>query len=514
MNFYRLAMMLGAQRWVPLVLIGLGLLLLIAGLYPLLRNGGLFKPLPPPRRLLTCLAATALGIGLPSLGGWVMFQRPESRPGSLLVFRDLDDENDPEALKLLKEATFARPGKTQTRGDDWPQWRGPNRDGVSPERGLRTDWSASPLPVAWKRPLGGGYSSPVVADGRLFVMDRQGSLERVVCLDASSGQERWVFGYPVDYEAMQFSAGPRSTPAVADGRVYTLGATGVLLCLAADSPEGHPVVQWRHDLPKEYKAPVPQWGMACSPLVDGAFVYVQPGGPDNTLAAFDRRTGRLAWHALGDPTGYSSPVAATVAEVRQIVCCTSRATAGVSAADGRQLWYYRWPTAFDANIATPVVVGDYVFIASAYGSGCVLLELRPDGAGGTRARQVYIKRRLMRNHHATAVPYEGCMYGFDTGGSVSTGPNVLQCVDLRTGQERWSTREVTKGSLILADGHLLILSQDGTLSAVAATPTRFRRTGAMPGVLKGEDCWSLPALASGRLYLRDHQEVVCLELKR
>lgn len=526
MNLDRLAMQLGAMHWVPLFLIGMGLVLLVAGFYPLIKDGGLFKPLPPPRKLITCLTAAALGIGMPALGGWVMVKRPESRPGSFnpfTAFKEAEDENDSEALARLKDATFDWPATAVKKESwfNWPQWRGPTRDGISGDADLRTDWMAGAPPVVWKHSIGGGYSAPVVFEHDLCVMDRRGSQERVVCLDARTGKDRWAYSYPVDYGSLGFGEGPRATPAMVKDAIYTVGATGNFLCLSEGGPDRQPVVRWRHDLLQEFGASMPGWGVACSPLVDGDMVYVEPGGSGGTVAGFNRHTGQLVWKALSGPAGYSSPVLATFVGnrarneiIRQLICYTNRGVVGLRAADGTVLWQYSWPTSFDANIATPIVAGNYVFISSAYGVGCALLELMPDGSGGIRARPVYVKHRQMRSHHATPVLYQENLYGFDTGGSMATGPNLLQCMDLRTGQVRWSTREIEKGTLIAAAGHLLILSQNGTLCSVEATPDAFRRTGAVAGLLKGNQCWALPALADGRLYLRDHEKLVCLDLRK
>jgi outer membrane protein assembly factor BamB len=257
----------------------------------------------------------------------------------------------------------------------------------------------------------------------------------------------------------------------------------------------------------EFAAHLPDWGVACSALIDGGLVCVQPGGDRGSVVAFDRRTGGVVWHALSDVSGYSSPVAATAAGAHQIICFTGLGATGLRAADGSQLWYYPWSTTYNANIATPIVAGDYAFISSDYGSGCALLHLKPGKGAGVDVEPVYVKRnKLMRNHHSSCVLHDGYLYGFDD--------STLKCVDLRRGEEKWSSRSVNKGCVLYADGHLIILSEDGTLSLAEATPTGFPEKGKMPNLLKGSDCWSLPALAAGRLYLRDHTQLICLDVRK
>jgi outer membrane protein assembly factor BamB len=416
-----------------------------------------------------------------------------------------DEQENLAELERLKTATLSSSKEPVVPGE-WPQWRGPRRDGISSETGLRTDWAKAPPTVVWKRPLGGGYSSIAVIDNRLYTMDRQGNEERILCLDAKTGNELWVHRYTANYGNLSYGNGPRATPTISDGRVYTVGATGIFLCMEAAPSDGQPHELWKHDLMKEFGAQMPGWGVACSPLVDGDLVWVQPGGPSASVAAFDRRTGKVVHRALSEPSGYSSPVAATAAGVHQIVCCTGQAAVGLDPTNGKQLWYFPWPTP-NGIIATPIVASDYVFVSSAYNTGCALVHLKSEGHGAIAAEPVYVKRnKLMRNHHASSVLHEGYLYGFDDA--------ILKCVDLRRGKEKWSSRDVGKGCLLFADGHLIVLSENGTLTLAEASPAGYREKGRMAGVLTGADCWALPALAGGQLYLRDHKQLVCLDLMK
>lgn len=478
----------------------LGVLLLGAGLVSAIRfairQGARAAA---PKRILFLLLSGGLLVGCV---GFVVWQRPQAF--MQLIQGDVDN-----AARLRELQTASLETERPAAQAGWPQWQGPGRDCISHERELNTDWARRAPAVLWKHPVGGGYSSVAVVDGRLYATDRAGEEERVLCLDAASGRELWVFSYPARYAGFQSHAtGPRATPLVHDGRVYTVGATGRFLCLEAVPAGDQPTVLWDHDLLTEFAARLPAWGVASSPLIEGDLVCVQPGSTRGSVAAFDRRTGKLVWSALSEVSGYSSPVAATVAGARQIICLTGKGLVGLRPADGARLWYYPWATEYDANIATPIVAGDYVFISSDYGAGCALLKVSSAGPDEQTAEPVYVRRnRLMRNHHSSCVLHDGHLYGFDS------PPGVLKCVDLRTGEEKWMARNLRKGSLIYADGHLLVLTEHGTLALVEATPAGFRKKGEVANALQGSECWALPALASGRLYLRDHQQIVCLDLK-
>jgi outer membrane protein assembly factor BamB len=445
------------------------------------------------RREKKALVPGVLGILALAVIGLVLSYHPEAIAG------------DSEAFEKITgvEMTVAALSR-----EDWPQWRGVNRDGIGKAPGLLSDWSKTPPKQLWTAPCGGGYSSLAITGGRVYTQDFKDGNERVICLDAETGKERWVHAYAAPYSKLGngYAGGPRATPTVHDGRIYTVGATGMFLCLEA--PLDRPKLLWQHDLTDEFNGHLPQWGLAGSPLVEGDLVVVQPGGKDGSVAAFHRVTGEKVWSALVEAVGYSSPVAATMSGERQLLVFTGARLVGMRPKDGKELWSYTWQTSFDANIATPLVAGDLVFISSGYNHGCALLKIVADG-GAFKAEEVFVRRnKLMRNHHMTCVFKDGFIYGYDD------GRNELKCVDLRTAKEAWSTNKLTKGCLILAEGHLLVMTQDGTLALVEATPDAFRLKGTIQGVLTGSDCWALPALADGRLYVRDHAKVVCLQVRQ
>ncbi len=418
-----------------------------------------------------------------------------------------------ERLRKLQETDLSQRNPLDALPGEWPQWRGPRRDGVSDEKNLRTDWVQTPPRELWRKKIHAGYSSIAIVGGRLYTQDRVGGDERVVCLDAKTGEELWVYAYAADYGdfTQDPNGGPRATPAIFDGRVYTVGASGAFLCLNAQPGPEQGKLLWRHDLFPQFKARMPTWGLSGSPLIEADLVIVQPGGSKGAVAAFDRKTGDLRWAALGDPAGYSSPMAATAGGQRQIICFTGKGLAGLRPTDGKQLWYHKWITGHEANIATPIVAADYVFISSNYSKGCALLELIADGTDGVRVGRVYEKLRgsLMDNHHATSVLFQEHLYGYDEEAS------SYKCVALKTGEEKWRTSEITKGCALCADGHLFTLSERGLLACVEATPEGVRIKGQLP-VFEGSGAssiWALPALANGRLYVRNHREIVCFDLK-
>jgi outer membrane protein assembly factor BamB len=391
---------------------------------------------------------------------------------------------------------------------DWPQWRGSNRDGVSRETGLLDQWPDDGPPLAWKRPIGRGFSSFAVANGRLYTMDQEEtgstpeqSSECVVCLDARTGSELWRFRYPNRYDE-RFGPGPRSSPAVDGDFVYAVGPTGILHCLHA----GTGAKVWRCDLLEAFSAPAMQYGVSFSPLIEGNLIYVMPGGPNgNSVAALDKSTGALIWKALDDPASYSSPVAMTMDGVRQVLFLTNTALVSLTL-DGRKLWRFPWQAVGGFNIATPIVVGRYVFVASGYGKGCAMLEVTAGPDGTLRADRVYEHNRL-RPYFASPVRVGDHIYGFDQ--------MDLVCMNVRTGAIAWrekAIRTFKKGSLVAADGHLIVFGEAGTLTLLEATPAEYREKSTCK--ISPTRCWAAPALAEGRLYVRDDAQIFCFDLRK
>ncbi len=403
---------------------------------------------------------------------------------------------------------------------DWPQWRGPNRDGKSPETGLLHALPEGGPKLAWKREsldeIGTGYGSPAVVGGRLYLIGgstaKVGAEESVHCLDAATGEPVWTAKLKTSPGKFLdgWGGGPRSTPTVAGDRLYVLGATGDLTCLTvADGKE-----VWAKNLVKDFGGKVPQWGYSESPLVDGARVVVTPGGKKGVVA-LDAKTGETAWvtEKLGDDAGYSSLVVAEVGGVRQYVTQTAAHGVGVRASDGKLLWSVGEIGRKIAVIPTPVVAGDLVFFTAGYGAGCELYKLEPEG-DGTKATKVYSKNKVVATHHGGVVEYEGKIYGHsDSSGWV--------CFDYKTGPDEpvWSSKKLDKGSITYADGHFYCYGESkGTLVQIKATPEGWQEVGRFtipklsptrPGQGK---VWTHPVVAGGKLYLRDYEHLYCYDI--
>ncbi|HKI03838.1 MAG TPA: PQQ-binding-like beta-propeller repeat protein [Thermoanaerobaculia bacterium] len=385
-----------------------------------------------------------------------------------------------------------------TLAADWPQFRGPNRDGISPETAVLKSWPASGPKVLWKVPLGEGYSQVVSAKGRLFTLAGQGGDEVAAALDAATGKQVWRVRIDRKYESGQGN-GPRSTPTVDGDLVYVLSASGKLAALRTANGQ----VAWQHDLRGEYGANPPGWGVSTSPLVEGNLLVVNVGGTGNkSIVAFDKTSGKPVWTSQNDGAGYSAPIAITVRGVRQIIVFTADAIVSVSPKDGKLFWRSPWKTDYDVNAATPVFFPpDKLFVSSGYGTGSTLFQIRA-GDGGASAVEVW-KSRGMKNQFSSSVLHNGILYGFDDG--------TLKAMEAGTGKERWKQRGFGHGSLILAGGHLIVLSDRGKLALLPATPEEYRELGSAQ-VLDGK-CWTSPSLADGRLYVRNEEQLIALDWK-
>lgn len=371
---------------------------------------------------------------------------------------------------------------------DWPQWRGPQRTGISTETGWKTKWSGGRPRQVWSAQIGEGYSGVAVANRRAYTVGNAGGQDTVFCFDAASGKIVWKYSYPCpsgDY------SGPRATPVVEDGRVYTLSREAQAFCFDAVSGK----VIWGNDLRRTAGAQTPTWGFAGSPLIEGEKVILNVNAAG---VALNKANGRIAWKSTPTTPGYASPVAYNLGKERLAVIFAAKGAVGVRVADGRPVWQFPWETSYDVNAADPIFAGSDVFLSSNYGKGCVLLHTH------TSQPQVIWQNRSMKNHFNASVLYNGAFYGNDE--------NTLRCVDLRTGAERWSLRGMDKGGLIVADGKIIALSGRGELIIAQATPARYTEL-ARAQVLDGT-CWTQPTLANGMLYCRNHEgKLICLDLR-
>jgi outer membrane protein assembly factor BamB len=381
----------------------------------------------------------------------------------------------------------------------WTDFRGPNRDGHYRERPILTTWPAAGLSPVWKQPVGEGYASFVVARGRAFTIEQRGPKEVVAAYDVTTGLELWSSDWAARFSEMLGGDGPRATPTWSDGRVYALGAAGELRCL----DDGTGKVLWRVNILEDNGASNLEWGMAASPLVVNDTVIVLPGGPNGrSVVAYDRRTGARVWSALDDHAAYSSPMLVTLAGVRQLLVLSASRLMGLTPDRGQVLWSYPWTTQYDINAAQPLVVsGTRVFISSGYGAGAAVIEVAPNAPAWT-VREVWRNTR-MKNQFTSSVLEAGFIYGLDE--------SILACVDAATGDLKWKGGRYGYGQVLLASGHLLVLTEDGDLALVRATSERHDelvRFHALDG-----KTWNHPAMADGYLLIRNLNQMAAFDLR-
>ncbi len=390
-------------------------------------------------------------------------------------------------------------------GADWPQFLGPARNATSPETGLLASWPRKGPPVAWEKEVGEGFSSPVVAGGRLILFHRVDDDEVVECLDAATGKEIWKHKTPTAYQdPLGKGNGPRSTPAVSGGRVYTLSPGGVLLGLNLE--DGKKV--WQRALLEDYDLVERSYfGVGTSPLIEGDLVLVNVGGRGAGIVAFDKTTGKEVWKSTSQGASYASPLAATLDGVRQALFFTREGFVSLDPATGDVRSAKRWRSRNNAsvNAASPVVFDGHVFLSACYETGGLLLRVKKDGV-----EKVWSNDESLSCHFSTPVYHDGHLYGFHGRQDVEGGK--LRCIEAKTGKVCWTADDYGCGSLVLADGRLVVLSERGELALVEPDGEKYREL-ARASVLTGPIRAHL-ALADGRLYARDGRKLVCWNLKK
>lgn len=393
------------------------------------------------------------------------------------------------------------PSKPGDGFGNWPQFRGPNRDGISTETGLLQQWPESGPPLMWKASeIGNGYSSVAIRGDRAYVLGARDADELLIALDPADGKIVWTQRIGETFRN-KWGDGPRSTPTVSGEAVYALSSRGDLFCVAAAT--GKP--KWNVNLLEKYGGRNIKWGISESPLVEGKHVICNSGGSGGSIVALDKHTGREAWRSVGldDTCSYASAVAATIGGVRQIVHFIGGAAVGIRASDGKPMWRYEKVANDTANCANPIISGSFVFVTSGYDTGAALLKLASKG-GATAADEVYFTRDMM-NHHGGVVLHDGHVYGFSS--------KMLACLELQSGKEKWSDRSVGKGSVLLADGRLYLLSEKGAVGLCDASPEGYRERGRFSLEVRGEATFAHPVVAGGRLYLRNGDELLCYNLR-
>jgi outer membrane protein assembly factor BamB len=416
---------------------------------------------------------------------------------------------DPTHEKLLeqhrREASDAKALSPirldEGKPEEIPEFRGRKRDGVVTGPSLQRDWRSRPPRLLWRQPVGGGYSGFAVAGNVAVTLEQRGPEEVVVCYDTATGRERWRYPYPAHFAETLGGEGPRSTPTLSQGDVFSLGATGVLVCLNGNT--GAP--KWSVNILEGNDNII--WGMAGSPLVYDKLVVVNPGVQtkslsDKALVAYDRSTGKPVWSAGNRRAGYSSPMLATIADKREILLFDGEGLGGFDAKTGKELWQFKWDETMNGiNVAEPIVLdGDRVFISSGYGIGCALVQVSRSGDQWS-AKEIW-KNKAMRCRFSNPVLYKGDIYGLDEG--------FLACLDPKTGKRKWRGGRYGHGQLLLSGDLLVILSETGQLALVEAKPEAYREVASFPAI-EGKT-WNYLALMDGKAFVRNHLEMACYDL--
>jgi outer membrane protein assembly factor BamB len=406
-------------------------------------------------------------------------------------------------------------GSASEPGDDWPQFLGPKRDGIVRDKGLNLDWKAKMPATLWKVPIGNGFSSVIVVKDKIYTQAKRGLRDGVVCLDAKDGQENWFFDAVPSYiDTQKHGSGPRSTPTYHQGKLYCLFPMGELFCLTTGGKKVWQANIFKDTGAKNLAGQVFYWGVSMSPLVDGDLVIVQPGGTkNNSVAAYHKDTGKLAWTAGSDPIGYASPIAITVGGQKQLIVPTGQSVLGIESTKGQVLWRFPFGNEFNATCATPVWSNDLLFISAAYGTGSAALEIIPPDKNGAAknwtVRAKWKNKKVMQNLMATSMVVDGRVYGC----SGDLAAMFLRCLDLSTGAVKWEQRVEGRYSLMALDGHVLCINERGSLLLIEAQPREFTVKAELPKLL-GYKTWATPAFAAGKLYLRDDRHLLCLDLRK
>ena len=404
-------------------------------------------------------------------------------------------------MPLVLSPVFTTWRADAANDSDWPQWRGPDRTGLSKETGLLSAWPSSGPKQVWSvSGLGDGYGSLAIVGDRIYVQSGKGRESVVNCLNRADGKTIWAraLGSRMDQDR---GGGPRGTPTVDGEFLYALSEAGDLQCLRTG--DGSPV--WNKNILRDFHGRNTNWLISESPLVDGNKLVFTPGGGGAGIVAVDKKTGKDVWMSkeLSDPAGYCSLIAVDVNGVRAYTTLTAQAATGVRANDGALLWRYERVVNRVANIATPIFSNNKVFYSTAYGTGCALLDLKGSD-GRVQAEEVYFNRDMM-NHHGGVLLIDGYLYGFSNA--------ILTCMEFTTGKVAWRDRSVGKGSLTYADGKLFILGEGNTAGLAAATPSAYKELGRFSIPDQGYPSWAHPVVAGGRLYLRNQGMLMCYDVR-
>jgi outer membrane protein assembly factor BamB len=399
--------------------------------------------------------------------------------------------------------------------DDWPQWRGPNRDGQSAEKGIIKSWEDSPPELLWMvEGMGRGYSSVSVAKGKIYTTGNFDGGQGVIAARVKDGEVLWRKKL-TDSVPNHGSGGARSMPAVDGDLLFVTTSNGTIACLTTAGN-----VKWQKDFKEEWDGKMMSgWGFSESPLVDGDVVVCTPGGPKAIMVALDKKTGRTKWECempdIGsrgrDGAGYGSIVISNAAGVKQYVQMVGRGVIGVRAKDGGFLWGYNKVANGTANIPTPVVAGEHIFCSSGYGTGSALLRLKKNGDAGVEVEEVYfLKSKSLQNHHGGMILHNGyifCGHGHNDGKPI--------CLDVESGEASWGPEKGAghgSAGLIYVDGHIIYRWQSGHLGLVEASEGGYKLKGSFMPKHQEKESWAHPVISGGKLYLREQDKLMCYGL--
>jgi outer membrane protein assembly factor BamB len=382
--------------------------------------------------------------------------------------------------------------------EDWPQWRGPARNGASQEKNWIDQWPKEGAPIAWKAAVGLGFSSVVVGGGKAITAGHASDTDTVFCFDALTGKELWKHSYPAELGDKYYEGGTTGTATIEGESAFWLSRWGDLFCF--DSRTGK--IIWNRQIQKETGVPVPTWGFTGAPTVFGDVLLLNVG---EAGMAVDKKTGKTVWASAKKESGYSTPLPVQRAGKWEVLIANGENYLAVNPTDGKEQWRMRWLTQYGVNAADPVPVGDRIFISSGYGKGAALFK----PVAGAEP-QVIWKSKVLRTQLNPAVLVGKYLYGVD---GDTTEKASLKCVEAETGTEKWKVPGFGSGAVSVADGKLIGLSATGELIVAPASPDGFKPS-ARAQVLGGK-CWTVPVLANGLVYCRNSRgDIVAVDLRK
>ncbi len=385
--------------------------------------------------------------------------------------------------------------------EDWPQFRGHNRDGIIKTQNFRSDWNENPPKEIWKHPVGPAWTSFVLVGPYLFTQEQREQLECVVCYLAENGEEVWVHSDRTRHETPMGGVGPRANPVFHEGLLYSFGATGIINCLNASSGE----VVWTRNGLEDAKAKNITWGMSASPLIHQSNVIFAPGGNhDHSIIAYDLKTGDISWANGNRRTGYASLTLMQFAESEQFLFYGNEGLYGLDTQTGKELWQFPWKNDQKINCAEPVKVGDdLILLSSGYGLGSTLLQLKQDKDQWTVSQAKWKTNKRFKMKFNAGVYLDGYLYALSEG--------ILTCLEVDSGKLKWRKRgRYNFGQILLVNDFLLILTEDGEVALVEARPDKPIETARFKAI-EGKT-WNHPILSRGRLYVRNAEEAACFDV--